>query len=261
MGVAGGAEAIVHAIKLHLSTSNTPLSDKATLLVDFSNAFNSLNREAMFLEICRTVPSLAAWFECCYGSSPILLYQDKSILSCTGVQQGDPLGPLGFAIALHPLVQQLSSISSLRANVWYLDDGTLSGDISDLLQAIDLIEVEGPPRGLFINRGKCLFHFPSELDTSSVPLPPDIPSASDGFCLLGAPIGPPSFCSSSLKDKISSVSQTLSLLPSLHDAQMEVILLRSCLSLPKLFTFLRTCNPVPLQSEYKSFDQLIRSCL
>ena len=42
------------------------------------------------------------------------------------MQQGDPLGPLGFALTLQPLLEHLQAdISGLRLNAWYLDDGTL----------------------------------------------------------------------------------------------------------------------------------------
>ncbi len=44
-------------------------------------------------------------------------------LGYCGAQQGDPLGPLGFALTLHPIVNRIRS--SLTLNAWYLDDGTL----------------------------------------------------------------------------------------------------------------------------------------
>jgi hypothetical protein len=42
----------------------------------------------------------------------------------TGVQQGDPLGPVLFCLALHPVIKSLKS----EFNVWYLDDGVLADD-------------------------------------------------------------------------------------------------------------------------------------
>ena len=143
----------------------------------------------MFLEIRKSMPLFSAWFECCYGSSPSLLFHNRSILSCTGVQQGDPLGPLGFAIAIHPLLLKLSTINSLHIND-YLDDGTLSGDISGILQAIDLIESDGPFIGVSLNRGKCLFYASPNLNLSPDDLLPNIPHTSEGFTLLGLPLVP-----------------------------------------------------------------------
>jgi hypothetical protein len=53
-----------------------------------------------------------------------LLWKKK--LSETGVQQGDPLGPLLFCLTLHPVIKSLKS----EFNVWYLDDGVLADDPS-----------------------------------------------------------------------------------------------------------------------------------
>lgn len=261
VGIPGGSESIIHAVNLHLS-SNNPSSDKPTLLVDFTNAFNSIDRSSMFSSIRQRLPSLSAWFESCYGSAPILYYRDRSLASCSGVQQGDPLGPLGFALTLQPLIELLSSsVSSLRLNLWYLDDGVISGDIDSLHQAMNLIESSGPSRGLHLNRSKCLLSLPQDLALPTNPLPPEIPTSTSGFTLLGSPIGPSSFVHSSLSNTISKLKQTLSLLPSLSDAQMETTLLRSCFSLSKLSVYLRTCNPVSLIPLYGSFDSLMLSSL
>ena len=77
---------------------------------DFRNAFNNINWDAMFVEIRRCIPSISAWMESCYSCQPFLLLGKDSIHSCCGVQQGDPLGPLGFALSLHPSL----SVSGLR---------------------------------------------------------------------------------------------------------------------------------------------------
>ena len=78
VGVPGGSESIIHAVNLHLS-SNIPTSDKPTLLIDFANTFNSIDRSSMFSCIHQHLPSLSAWFESCYGSAPILYYRDRSL--------------------------------------------------------------------------------------------------------------------------------------------------------------------------------------
>ena len=73
------------------------------------------------------------------------------------MQQGDPLGSLAFAVALHPIVDRIKrEVPNLLINVWYLDDGTLCGSKDNLLHALRIIEEDGPSRGLHLNRGKCL---------------------------------------------------------------------------------------------------------
>ena len=118
-----------------------------------------------------------------------------------------------------------------------------------------------PPRDLHLNRSKCLLSLPQGLNLPPNPLPPEIPVSTSGFVLLGSPIGPPAFLSSSLSNLISKLERMLSLLPSLRDAQMETTLLRHCFSLSKLSVFLRTSNPVPLISLYESFASLMLSSL
>ena len=56
VGIKGGCEAIVHATsQLRSSPSH---NQHWTLMLDFSNAFNSINREAMFVEFRRFLPGL-----------------------------------------------------------------------------------------------------------------------------------------------------------------------------------------------------------
>ena len=125
----------------------------------------------------------------------LLLHIGSHIIhSCCGVQQGDPFGPLGFALALHPVIERIKrELPGLIVNAWYLDDGILCGSACDLSIALEIIEV-GPARDLFLNRGKPLFHIPTDCTPDYNPLPAEIPIARDGFDLLGSPIGPSSFC-------------------------------------------------------------------
>ncbi len=80
---------------------------------------------------------------------------EHTIHSCCGVQQGDPLGPLGFTLTLHPIIERIQlQLPDLSLNVWYLDDGALSGSARDLAATIQIIEHYGPPAGLHLNRSK-----------------------------------------------------------------------------------------------------------
>ena len=134
----------------------------------------------MLVEIRARVPSLCAWFKCCYGIQPILHLGDEVIRSCSGVQQGDPLGPLGFALTLHPVVERIKSeIPNLQINAWYLDDGTLCGSPSELATALKIIEEEGPPR---VNRAKSLLYISADDEGPVNPLPP--PEEKRRFCPL-----------------------------------------------------------------------------
>ena len=137
--------------------SSLPNERRWTLLLDFSNAFNNITREPMFIEFCRGLPELSAWMEFCYSDQPLLLLGKDTIQSCCGVQQGDPLDPLGFALTLYPLVERIrAEVPSLALNSWFLDDGTLVGPPEDLSAALEIVESEGPSLGLNLKHSKSL---------------------------------------------------------------------------------------------------------
>ena len=79
------------------------------------------------------------------------------IHSCCGVQQGDHLGPLGFALTLHPIVECIKDeVPDLALNAWYFNDGTLVGFPEDLALALSIIKKFGPLVGLHLMRGKSI---------------------------------------------------------------------------------------------------------
>ena len=172
------------------------------------------------------------------------------------MQQGDPLGPLAFALALHPIVERIKhEVPGLNINAWYLDDGTLCGSAADLSAALAIIEEDGPSRGLKLNRKKSLLYIPEDASFVANPLPPEIPFVRSGFDLLGSPIGPPSHCEASMMKRVLKVQEILKRLPDLQDSQMECTILRYCLALPKIsFALLRSCPPQHVKNAISAFD-------
>ena len=90
------AEVIVHSINSVFDEPGVPSAHKSTLLLDFLNAFNSIDCGLMFEEVRAHIPSLAAWLEsCCSGHS--LLHLGSHIMhSYCEVQLGKPFGTPGF---------------------------------------------------------------------------------------------------------------------------------------------------------------------
>ena len=94
VGVRSGCEAIVHAVS-RLTTS-LPDGHYWTLMLDLTNAFNSISRQAMFEGFRKCLFGLSTWIESCYSGQPLLYMGSDMIRSCCGVQQGDPSVPLGL---------------------------------------------------------------------------------------------------------------------------------------------------------------------
>ena len=156
------------------------------MITTFLNAFNSIVRNKMFKEARSRIPSLSTWLELCYSRPSLLHFGDHTINSICGVQQGDPLGPLGFALTLHPIIVKVKSeVPGL------LDAGTPCGSPDDLNLALSIIEELTPTWGLSLNHSKSLLFIPKEDSSPHNPLSTDIPTTSEGIILLGSLIAPP----------------------------------------------------------------------
>lgn len=112
-------------------------------------------------EVRSKCPSIAKWVEFCYTHPARLYYGESTLSSAQGVQQGDPLGPLLFALTLHPLVSKIATQCTLDLHAWYLDDGTIIGDTLEVSKALNIIQNEGGSRGLFLNINKTEVFWPT----------------------------------------------------------------------------------------------------
>ena len=90
------------------------------------HAFNLVSRQALLDECATFFPELLPWASWCYGSHPLLWHSLGQLSSEAGVQQGDPLGPLFFALVLHKVVSAIDA-DDLLFQAWFLDDGVLAG--------------------------------------------------------------------------------------------------------------------------------------
>ena len=89
VGCPGGVEAVAHSLRDVLQKHRN--SNLALLKIDFKNAFNLLSRDAFVCAASNMFPGL----ERCYSQPPLLIYDhSREFWSQSGVQQGDPLGPL-----------------------------------------------------------------------------------------------------------------------------------------------------------------------
>ena len=98
--------------------------------LDIQNAFNTVRRDN-FLEVCSSrAPSVSRLALTAYATSSHLVIGNETILSETGVQQVDPLGPVLHVLAVDEIAR--NGISPI--NIWYLDDATIGGPVESVCE-------------------------------------------------------------------------------------------------------------------------------
>ena len=251
-GFSKGAEAAVHAARFYLRNIG---SNKVLLKLDFTNAFNSIRRDKMLEAVQRLAPSIYLFVHSVYSSPSSLFWSDKIIQSSEWVQQGDPLGPLLFCLTIHHVYSLLKS----ELCIFYLDDGTLGGALSDVLHDFEVIKKEAGIVGLHLYTQK------SEVISINPDLVATVQSALSGIrmvnpadaTLLGSPIGDIGSITVAIDTKttmLKCLRERLHYLTS-HDAYL---LLRHSLAIPKLLYLLRT-SPCFLSSSIKIYDDELRA--
>ena len=102
---------------------------EGAVLVDASNAFNSLNHHVALLNMFQLCPPLATILTNTYHSASSLFIDGSSLLSQEGTTQGDPLAMPMYAIGVVPVIRQLMGIAR---RVWYADDAAAGGSLLQL---------------------------------------------------------------------------------------------------------------------------------
>lgn len=149
-GTKAGCEAAVHASRTFLANASED-TPRVLLKLDFQNAFNSLRRDRLLTVVKEDFPHLYPFIWQAYSAPSTLFFGCHSLSSATGVQQGDPLGPALFSLAIHSLITSLTS----DLNLWYLDDGTIGGSVSQVFSDFETIRRLSPTLGLHLNIDKC----------------------------------------------------------------------------------------------------------
>jgi hypothetical protein len=233
VGVKGATEQIGR--KLQRILKERP--ESFVLQVDLSNAFNTVERTAIQEGLRSSIPELENWFEFTHSQPSPLFCNKEILLSTQGTQQGDPLGPAFFALAIHQVLESLQGAEGVNWEVWYLDDGVLVGDADALLQALKVLAEKFGTLGLKVNLSKCKLWSPQGLLVAESPIPTmewETPKV-----VLGTPFGSKEAQRQFLGEIRGKHHFLLQQLGRFPDPQVAVQLLRHCLGAQKINHLLR----------------------
>ena len=182
---------------------------QAVSAFDVINAFNTEDRQSTFIGVSSRAPRMLRYYVWAYGKeTPLLWHGHTAGLSGTGVKQGDPAGPLYFAVSTFPLfcsirdaldrtVKEHFPLMPSHVGVTAIcDDLTVASDPQLALLVSEVVQRKFAESGRRLNIPKCrvLVH-PDSAHLVVWPkawspgLCATLPVVTTGMKLLGAPIG------------------------------------------------------------------------
>ena len=147
-GLKAGVEGAIHALSDVFDDNKE--GGCGMLLMDASNAFNSLNREAAFWNARVLWPRCSRFLFNTYRgfASLFVAGADEVIYSRDGTTQGDPLTMFFYGVSLLPMIRKLKDPNNVLES-WYADDSAAIAKLKKLeIWLKNLIE-EGPAFGFF----------------------------------------------------------------------------------------------------------------
>ncbi|GKA13679.1 hypothetical protein Tco_0693325 [Tanacetum coccineum] len=147
---------------------------------------------------------------------------------------------------------------------WYLDNGTIVRDTLVVGKVLELIMEDGPRYGLHLNIDKTKVFWPKEDPRSRLKgvFLSNIARPSHSVKLLGGPVIVDfDFCSQLVMKRVAKTITLMDAVAKINDPLCELFLLRSCMSISKLYFSMRTCSPSVFESAQRPFDMALRSSL
>jgi hypothetical protein len=279
-----GVAAKSGAEKMGLTAQLIHEAGGVVLSIDGRNAFNALARDVMLRETAKQAPDLFAYASKIYAQQPSLRFNldgqaaAVEVLSQQGVQQGDPLGPLLFALAMYPIMKRFMEHHQFQhlSLPAFLDDvaigcltvAGLASDLQTTKAAYDWLVGKLSTIGIDVNTEKTTCLLPADAATEAPAEQQDRVHAwaeeqlggvkvttAAGFRLVGVPVGSvqfaESFVAATLRD--SSADRQLREIITCRDTQLSFTLFRLCY-LSRATFLARNTPPQASTDEFRRFD-------
>ena len=144
-GKKAGCEAAIHSMRSIFANPDTD----SVLLVDATNAFNSLNRQVALTNISILCSAIHLILVNAYQRPSCLFVGGETLLSQDGTTQGDQLAMAMYALATVPFIDKVKT-NGFR-QVWYATDATGGGKLALLRQWWNNSSSLGPKFGYLPN--------------------------------------------------------------------------------------------------------------
>ena len=227
LGVPAGAEAAVHATRQWMHR-NSGHADKLLLKLDFRNAFNAVDREAVLREARLHLPEIACWADWCYAPSGRATHCHVELWSA----------------ARRPAWPRFQS-GPLDLCFGYLDDVVLAGNRRQVTQALAVLTAAAARVGLVLEPSKSEVVITSPTSSADLRgLPAGFVRKRGDFTLLGAAVGAASFCNThTATERVRRAASLMHALAELPDPQTALLLLRHCSAYSKVAYTMRVTPP------------------
>ena len=206
---------------------------EAILLVDATNAFNCLNRQAALLNMNIICPEFQKYLINTYRQPPKLYVNGgdgEFIESQEGSTQGDNAGMSMYACGTKPLVDHLrneapyieAGITAPPKQVWMADDSAAAGRLKSLRIWWQELSKAGPYLGYYPQPEKCHLVVKSqELFDQAVNIfhGTGVKITKDGRPYLGSAIGTTAYVRSYVQTKVDAWLQNLKVLSEIAIAE------------------------------------------